>query len=89
MRKIYSDRDYFEEKFGEIDRQFESIEKKLDKLYLCVYGNGEQGLIDKFRDQAAHIVWMTWCMLAMFVFMFMTHAQGAVDFITDLFKKRL
>jgi hypothetical protein len=55
MPNNYTDRDYFDEKFRNIDVRFDSLNKKLDKLHKSVYGNGEKGLVEKMRDTEENI----------------------------------
>ena len=50
--KNYTDRDYFDEKFRNIDIRFDSLNEKLDKLHKTVYGDSnsdKKGLVEKVR----------------------------------------
>lgn len=51
----YSDRDYFDDKFAEIDRRFMILEVKLDKIHHCMYGNGSVGLAEEVRQVKARL----------------------------------
>ena len=51
----YSDRDYFDDKFAEISDRFIRLEHKLDKIHLCLYGNGNLGITEKVRRNEGKI----------------------------------
>jgi hypothetical protein len=55
MTQNYSDRDYFDDKFSEIDKRFTHIEAKLDKIHKAIYGNGEIGMIEQVRNNKSNI----------------------------------
>jgi formyltetrahydrofolate synthetase len=55
MKQNYSDRDYFDDKFDEIDKRFSHVETKLDKIHKAIYGNGEVGMIEQVRNNKKDI----------------------------------
>jgi len=87
---MYTDKEYLDLKFGEQSDQIASLSIKMEKISTLLNGkNEEKGLVDKVREQGSTLIWILWGMFLMFVFMFITHAHAAVDFISDIFKRKL
>jgi len=89
-KRMYTDKEYLDLKFKDIGDQITSLSIKMESISTLLNGKEEEkGLVDKVREQGSTLIWIMWGMFLMFVFMFITHAHAAVDFVSDIFKKRL
>lgn len=88
-QQIYNDRDYFDEKFEEIDKKFISLSTKLDVTNKKIFGNGEKGLIDLTKDNSKRIDYVIRGVILIVATLVITHIQETANLIISFLKHNL